>query len=99
MAARMSIETRNGLTVHGYANRLKAANVKQNTAPIKPASDNRWPEKTSLEMFQNVLLSTLNTNAMERTVSSTGEMLIRSRRTASRDKRVFTEAIIELSQI
>ena len=32
-------------------------------------------------------------------VSSTGEMLIRSRRTASRDKRVFTEAIIELSQI
>jgi hypothetical protein len=50
-------------------------------------------------MSQNVLLSTLNTNAMERTVSSTGEMLIRSRRTASRDKRVFTEAIIELSQI
>jgi hypothetical protein len=95
----MSIETRNGLTVHGYANRLKAANVKQNTAPIKPTSDNRCPEKTSLEMFQNVLLSTLNTNAMERTVSSTGEMLIRSRRTASRDKRVFTEAIIELSQI
>jgi hypothetical protein len=49
-------------------------------------------------MYQNVLLSTLNTNAMARTVSMTGEMLIRSRRMDDRNKGGLTEGIAELSQ-